>query len=580
MSEDLRAQVIEVFGDRSALDDKLIEECIAMCKMFNLPPKELYFKWEAMNFNARARDSSLQTFTMDAAAQLKQQIQRDLQAEATKNRIAQGRASLTGRINRGRGTGLLNVGRRAAGPGGSPVKTEPASAVAGPSKVRYVGPDMDDASRKTRSYRYMYEKVLERGNVLDNKIDDFAELVQSQYNIAELGDPSDTSGETTVVGRIVLDFESGSTGGVKINEASLVLESSRLMGSGARVPLRFEPNVKIRGFVKGAGGAGLFPGALVALRGTNGGGGSFTVSEILANPPLPSSRKVSVKTEAGANDGFSMAVASGPFTSDADLKYKPWRTLLDALKLSKPAVVLLNGPFVDLSHPRIQDGDIDESPAQLFARVFVEPLREFLDSSPGSIALLVPSVRDMVSDHAVFPQAELSSHLSTDSRIRLLPNPCRFSINGVSFGTTSVDVLFHLRKEEFLKRCAEEVDPIGESGANDAMANLCRHLLHQRSFYPIFPVPFDMAHEVNLDVSHSALLEIKDSAPDVLIVPSRLKHFSKVLAEAGVTAVNPAFVSKGMYATLAVDGPAAATGPEGIKVNIVRLPQDDASTTK
>lgn len=68
------------------------------------------------------------------------------------------------------------------------------------------------------------------------------------------------------------------------------------------------------------------------------------------------------------------------------------------------------------------------------------------------------------------------------------------------------------------------------------------------SFYPIFPVPLDLAHDVNLDVTHSDLLYMcpqddadhasaggTDSskascAPDVLIIPSRLKHFSKVRA--------------------------------------------------
>jgi len=53
------------------------------------------------------------------------------------------------------------------------------------------------------------------------------------------------------------------------------------------------------------------------------------------------------------------------------------------------------------------------------------------------------------------------------------------------------------------------------------------------SFYPLFPVPSDLSHEVNLDVSHMEGLrlcteEMPDSAPDVLVVPSRLKHFSKV----------------------------------------------------
>jgi DNA polymerase alpha subunit B len=57
--------------------------------------------------------------------------------------------------------------------------------------------------------------------------------------------------------------------------------------------------------------------------------------------------------------------------------------------------------------------------------------------------------------------------------------------------------------------------------------------IHYRrvSFYPLFPTPLDLSHEVNLDVSHLEHLALchKEgaSAPDVLITPSRLKHFSK-----------------------------------------------------
>lgn len=54
-----------------------------------------------------------------------------------------------------------------------------------------------------------------------------------------------------------------------------------MFASGARVPLRFDASLKIRGGARGAGGIGLFPGALVALTGKNGGGGWFSVSEIL-----------------------------------------------------------------------------------------------------------------------------------------------------------------------------------------------------------------------------------------------------------------------------------------------------------
>lgn len=45
--------------------------------------------------------------------------------------------------------------------------------------------------------------------------------------------------------------------------------------------MRFDPTVKVRGAKKGRAGVGLFPGAIVALRGKNGGGGWFLVSEVL-----------------------------------------------------------------------------------------------------------------------------------------------------------------------------------------------------------------------------------------------------------------------------------------------------------
>ena len=88
--------------------------------------------------------------------------------------------------------------------------------------------------------------------------------------------------DVVVVGRVTLDSDSSSVGPVKLNEASLALESSRAMGSGIRTPFKFEPTVKIRGGSSSVGGAGFFPGAIVALKGKNGGGGWFMVSEILS----------------------------------------------------------------------------------------------------------------------------------------------------------------------------------------------------------------------------------------------------------------------------------------------------------
>lgn len=56
-------------------------------------------------------------------------------------------------------------------------------------------------------------------------------------------------------------------------------------------------------------------------------------------------------------------------------------------------------------------GEIDEDPQQLFKSKFIDTLEQFLKSSIASTIMLVPSVRDIISDHAVFPQCELDSSL-------------------------------------------------------------------------------------------------------------------------------------------------------------------------
>jgi hypothetical protein len=54
-----------------------------------------------------------------------------------------------------------------------------------------------------------------------------------------------------------------------------------MLGSGSRVLLKFEPDMKVRGAPAGGGGMGMFPGCMVALKGQNGGGKLFAVKEVL-----------------------------------------------------------------------------------------------------------------------------------------------------------------------------------------------------------------------------------------------------------------------------------------------------------
>ncbi|KDQ62190.1 hypothetical protein JAAARDRAFT_189548 [Jaapia argillacea MUCL 33604] len=589
----LRHELSEKFVDWLSPDDEVLSECVNICQNFNMTAEDLFFKWEAYHFSS-ATTASRTTFTRnvfnaESALALKQYIQSQVKKKKQEEQEQKKRAKLNaGLMTRGKGAGLIRNGAASmhggfgggGGGPGTPIKlgsgsAEEKYALAGSSKVFFVGPKDDPESRKKRAYRYMYEKVSERGAVLDRQIEKAAELVMKHYGVQEFGDPSaSTESETTVVGRIALDAESSSASAVKLNESCIVLESSRWMGSGIRVPLRFDPQVKVRGGPKGSGGLGLFPGAIVALKGKNGGGGWFNVTEILALPPL----KVRPhETSEVRDDAFSMCIASGPYTPDADMNYKPWSTLVSTLKATKPAVVLLLGPFIDSSHSHVKNGEINKLPTDVFRDRFTESLLQFLDVSPGSLVLILPSIKDIISDHAVFPQCELSQEFSGDIRIHLLPNPCRFSVNGVSFGVSSIDVLFHLRKEEFFKRVPEEVEPVvsvDDSVNNDSMVNTCRHLLQQRSFYPIFPSPLELSHEVNLDISHSEGLflggeEDEPDAPDVLVIPSRLKHFAKTVDN--TVAINPSFLTKGIYATLSFAGHTEGTVRERIKVDLERL---------
>ncbi|KAJ7069986.1 DNA polymerase alpha/epsilon subunit B-domain-containing protein [Mycena amicta] len=546
-----------------ASDASLVAECVAVCKNHAMSAEELQYKWEALNFRASATRSEISPYTAESLAALKQQIHRDRTATAVPRPAPRPTALVAGLNRTGfRGRAANNL------PTVTPatqVKVEPDAEgfaiIAGPSTVVFQGPPTDPAARKKRSYRYMLEKPSERGNVMDERIDEFAERIREQYDLNDLGDPSaSTSEEITVVGRIIHDDDAAEDTS-KLADTAIAIECSRAIANGARASLRFDWNLKIRGGAKGNGAATFFPGALAALRGKNGGAGYFQVSEVLYLPPPPLSTEVKPEPHAS----FSVLVACGPFTPDQDLGFRPWRTLSKKLKEMKPTVVILTGPFIDVLHPMIKAGDVDSTPLSLFRTRFILPLREYLDSAPGSIAVVIPSVRDLISNHAVFPQGELEREVvMSDPRIHLVPNPAWFTINGLAFSITSTDVLFHLKRGEFIKR-GEEVDPVEvtpDDACNDPIVGLCKHVLQQRCIYPVFPVPGDLTNELVLDVTHSDGLRLGpgmdgDSdappphcTPDVLIVPSRFKQFAKPIY--GTLAINPGFVYRGSYAVLDV----------------------------
>ena len=65
------------------------------------------------------------------------------------------------------------------------------------------------------------------------------------------------------------------------------------------------------------------------------------------------------------------------------------------------------GPFLDSNNEKIKAGDVDQTPTELFHTQFIVNIHDFLEASPNSLVLVVPSVRDVISHHYVYPQSAL-----------------------------------------------------------------------------------------------------------------------------------------------------------------------------
>ena len=70
---------------------------------------------------------------------------------------------------------------------------------------------------------------------------------------------------------------------------------------------------------------------------------------------------------AAGQEGLSMLVAAGPFTSKDDALYEPLQAVLDHCSENSPHVLLLLGPFVDAEHPFVQAGTLQDSFDDVFA---------------------------------------------------------------------------------------------------------------------------------------------------------------------------------------------------------------------
>ncbi|TAQ90644.1 hypothetical protein B7494_g1066 [Chlorociboria aeruginascens] len=395
------------------------------------------------------------------------------------------------------------------------------------------------------SYKPMAMKSSEASEILDDRIDEFMLLVQAHHKLEDSAFGSAASqsiNEIVAVGRIASDSLEG-----KLNTSSLVLEMSRRMGAGLRIPLKMGT---VSGFQ-------FFPGQIVAVRGINTSGENFTVSDILEMPLLPSAASTPaglmthvqrLKGDPDAMDDDSepaplnVLLGAGPYTADNNLDFEPLHALCSQAADSYVDALVLTGPFLDIDHPLIASGDFDlpdEAMAEpdtitmstVFKYLISPAFHQLVTSNPHCTILLVPSVKDAISKHVSWPQESFpKKDLNLPKSVRIIGNPMTLSINEIVLGISSQDILTELRHEEVTG---------GKLKDASLLARVPKYMIEQRHFFPLFP-PVDRQALPNtgtvggvpagamLDASYLKLGEMLTVRPDLLVVPSALSPFAKV----------------------------------------------------
>ncbi|KAM9849629.1 DNA polymerase alpha subunit B [Aulostomus maculatus] len=362
------------------------------------------------------------------------------------------------------------------------------------------------------SYKYMFQRLRDVQNVLTEKIEELGEGLRSHFNIEEFSPVSLPAQDSiTVVGQVCCDSNG------KLNAQSVLLETGPEQG-GQQVPVDLSELKEYS----------LFPGQVVVMEGMNTTGRKLMASKLFEGFPLPF-YSADVKMEMDeASEPVSVLVACGPYSPSDSLTFDPLLDLINVIVRDRPDVCLLLGPFVDSKHEQVEKAQVTET----FEAIFTRCIESIVDGTKtvGCPLVFVPSQRD-IHHHFIYPQPPFTlPSLSKDQaqRVTLVPDPCTLLIDGVTFGVTSTDILFHMGAEE-----------ISYGTGSDRFSRILKHMLTQRSFYPLYPP----VEDVNMDYEKFQSFGQMFITPDVLIVPSELRYFVKDVI--GCVCVNPGRLTKG-----------------------------------
>ncbi|XP_022447211.1 DNA polymerase alpha subunit B isoform X1 [Delphinapterus leucas] len=364
----------------------------------------------------------------------------------------------------------------------------------------------------TGSYKSMFQKLPDIREVLTCKIEELGSELKEHYKIEAFTPVLVTAQEpVTLLGQIGCDSNG------KLNHKSVILEGDREHSSGAQIPVDLSELKEYS----------LFPGQVVVMEGINTTGRKLVATRLYEGVPLPFHQPAE---EDGDSEQIMVLVACGPYTTSDSITFDPLLDLITIINRDQPDVCILFGPFLDAKHEQVESCLLT-SP---FEEVFKQCLRTIIEgtrSSSGSHLIFVPSLRD-VHHEPVYPQPPFScSDLPREDkkRVQFVSEPCTLSINGMIFGLTSTDLLLHMGAEEISS----------SSGTSDRFSRILKHILTQRSYYPLYPPQEAMAIDYENFYAYAQL----PVTPDVFIAPSELRYFVKDIL--GCVCVNPGRLTKG-----------------------------------
>ncbi|PWA36219.1 DNA polymerase alpha 2 [Artemisia annua] len=384
---------------------------------------------------------------------------------------------------------------------------------------------------------YMYDRIEDKFNCLEDRIMKYSKALVASQLYEEVVDPSVASQKSIFAVGMICCEEEG-----RLKEKPIMLQSSVEHSGGQRVRLDLQ---KLDQF-------SIFPGQVVGVEGHNPSGHYLIATKIVDYVPLSvpddedsrETKRIALDPDNQLADpsditsDLSLIIASGPYTTADNMFFEPLSDLLAYAQRKQPQLLVLLGPFIDSEHPDIKKGALNRTYDELFRLEILRRLQDYVEYM-GSAArvVLVPSIRDAHHDF-VFPQPPFDINVADPhQQITCITNPGIISANKVKIGCCSVDVLKQLSTDLVTR------------GIKNRMNTLTNHLLSQRSFYPLYPP----AEDTPLDLSLAPEALQMSIVPDILIVPSDLTQFVKVLSLEGTKegeevkcmCVNPGRLARG-----------------------------------